>query len=622
MKRKKFIALMLLSAMCSSAVPVYALNVDGSTSAGVASQFTDAEDTDHYSNVLVSLPTNLDLTWQDSTDSFHKTAQVSAKGVLDDDWSLRISVEDARYVATNAGVDGNIYFNNDISKLYTLFTADELAASKSTADNRPLDIDVKEFDIKDFGDYSTRVVFNINLGDMYANPSPLKYFATTLNSDKSLLELVGIADYAKDAPGDIVIPTQLDGLSSDKFVLQATSHCMPSGKPFADICKQTTDSDNVPINPAYAGFISTDLTGKRVIFPKAVGTNFSTTGIMGGANVGELTYANSYHGYEAPVSFSNHNLSGRAKTVVLPENIKSIDEFSFVRASLDYLIVPTGVDTIKAHAFTNSIINHIYLPDTVTTIEDGAFTNVKDLKEFTIPKSISEFRLDAFDKGTAFSLAKLNIPSTVKKLTLSTNKNFTNLKEFTLPDSGGVFESAWNFEPQDPNGAGYVDYFSIICTPRYDDIMDSIHIGDGWEFTGEGNFFGGKVKEISLGANTDGFTFDLSNRNSEDVVDTDTVIDIASDAHFDRYTFQFGQNGFKAINIKAGAFYDGIHNENLRIPADYKITRSGRTVTFSGTKQELKDTELWAISGSLVRDTWVCSDGTVTPWEDFGLQFE
>ena len=99
--------------------------------------------------MLVSLPTNLDLTWQDSTDSFHKTAQVSAQGDLDDDWSLRISVEDARYVATNAGVDGNIYFNNDISKLYTLFTADELAASKSTADNRPLDIDVNEFDIKE-----------------------------------------------------------------------------------------------------------------------------------------------------------------------------------------------------------------------------------------------------------------------------------------------------------------------------------------------------------------------------------------------------------------------------------------------------------------------------------------
>lgn len=619
MKRKKFIALMLLVTMCNSAVPVYALdkNVDGSTSAGVASQFTDAEDTDHYSNVLVSLPTNLDLAWQDSTGSFHKTAQVSAKGDLDDDWSLRISVEDARYVANNAGVDGNIYFNNDISKLYTLFTASELAASKSTADNRQLDIDVNEFDIKDFGDYRTNVVFNINLGDMYANPSPLSYFLTKLNSDKSLLELRGIANYAKKAPDDtddIVIPTQLDGLSSDKFVLQATSNCMGQGKSFADICKQTIDSDKVPINPVYAGFISADLTGKRVIFPKAVGTNFSTTGIMGGANVGELTYANSYDGYRSIDYLPNHDLLGRAKTVVLPENIKTIDEFSFVRAGLEYLIVPTGVDTIKAHAFTNSIINHIYLPDTVTTIEDGAFTNVKDLKEFTIPKSMPIFRLDAFDRGTAFSLAKLNIPSTVKKLTLSSNKNFANLKEFTLPDSGGEFIDNHNFD----HVAEYFDSRAVIYTPRYDAIMDSIHIGEGWRFQGRNPFFEGKVKEISLGARTSGFTFNLSNRNSEDVVDTDTVIDIASGAHFDSDTFQFGQNGFKAINIKTGAEYESGLKEELTIPADYKITKSGGTVTFSGTRQELEDTGLWTISiHDCKYDTWKCSDGEVIPGIDF-----
>lgn len=613
MKRKKFIALMLLSAMCSSAVPVYALDVDGSTSAGVASQFTDAEDTDHYSNVLVSLPTNLDLTWQDSTDSFHKTAQVSAKGDLDDDWSLRISVEDARYVATDAGVDGNIYFNNDISKLYTLFTASELAASKSTADNRPLDIDVKEFDIKDFGDYSTRVVFNINLGDMYANPSPLKYFMTELNSDKSLLELMGIANYAKDAPGDIVIPTQMDGLSSDKFELLATNNCMHSGKSFADYCKQTTNSDKVPINPVYAGFISANLSGKRVIFPKEVGSNFSTTGIMGGASAGELTYANSYDGYHSMVILPDHDISGRAKTVVLPENIKSIDEFSFVRAGLEYLIVPTGVDTIKAHAFTNSIINHIYLPDTVTTIEDGAFTNVKGLKEFTIPKSFPIFRLDAFDRGTAFSLAKLNIPSTVKKLTLSSNINFANLKKFTLPDSGGEFidNRNYDFDPE----TGPME--AVICTPRYDDIMDSIHIGEGWRFQGRSPFFEGKVKEISLGARTSGFRFNLSNRNSEDVVDT--VINIASGAHFDPSTFDFGRNGFKAINIKTGAEYESGLKEELTIPADYKITKSEGTVEFSGTRQELEDTGLWTISGrSCERNTWKCSDGEVTP----GIEFE
>lgn len=106
MKRKVLATLAVATALAISAVPVFAdeQSVTGSTSAGVASQFTDAEDTDHYSNVLVSLPTNLDLAWQDSTDSFHKTAQVSAKGDLDDAWSLRISVEDARYVANNAGV--------------------------------------------------------------------------------------------------------------------------------------------------------------------------------------------------------------------------------------------------------------------------------------------------------------------------------------------------------------------------------------------------------------------------------------------------------------------------------------------------------------------------------------
>ena len=357
-----------------------------------------------------------------------------------------------------------------------------------------------------------------------------------------------------------------------------------------------------------------------MIFPKEVGTNFSTTGIMGGANVGELTYANSYDGYHSMVSFSNHYLSGRAKTVVLPENIKSIDEFSFVRAGLEYLIVPTGVDTIKAHAFTNSCVEHIYLPDTVTNIEDGAFTNVKGLKEFTIPKSMPIFRLDAFDRGTAIGLAKLNIPSTVKKLTISSNINFVNLKKFTLPDSGGEFIDNRNFEP-DPE-TGHMEHFdstAVIYTPRYDAIMDSIHIGDGWRFQGRNPFFEGEVKEISLGARTSGFTFNLSNRNSEDVVDTDTVIDIASGAHFDPSTFNFGRNGFKAINIKTGAEYESGLKEELTIPADYKITKSGGTVTFSGTKQELEDTGLWTISGySCARNTWKCSDGEVTP----GIEFE
>ena len=282
--------------------------------------------------------------------------------------------------------------------------------------------------------------------------------------------------------------------------------------------------------------------------------------------------------------------------------------------------MPTGVDTIKAHAFTNSCVEHIYLPDTVTNIEDGAFTNVKGLKEFTIPKSMPIFRLDAFDRGTAIGLAKLNIPSTVKKLTISSNINFVNLKKFTLPDSGGEFIDNRNFEP-DPE-TGHMEHFdstAVIYTPRYDAIMDSIHIGDGWRFQGRNPFFEGEVKEISLGARTSGFTFNLSNRNSEDVVDTDTVIDIASGAHFDPSTFNFGRNGFKAINIKTGAEYESGLKEELTIPADYKITKSGGTVTFSGTKQELEDTGLWTISGySCARNTWKCSDGEVTP----GIEFE
>ena len=544
MKNKQFLVLMLLVTMCSSAVPVSAIDVTGSTSSGVASNFSDVDNSADYSNILVSLPTNLDLSYVDSTDSFHKTSQVSAKGDMKDDWTLRVSVEDITYTASGKKADANVYFGDDKGKMFTLFTASELAASKSVADERQLDIDVDKFNVQGYGDYNTNVIFNINLGDIHSNPSPESYFDVgNITGDLDLVWIVNT-----DSVDTIVIPDRLSGVSSEHYKLMDTRGNVRVGT--------SSVADSFLRDTGY----------KTVVFPKKITQGFSTSGLL--------------------------NDNNTVQKIVLPESgLTSIASYSFCNSSsVKDIVIPTGVETIEDNAFYNlRNVDHIYLPDTVTFIGSGAFTNC-GLKEFTIPKGVVAFSLSSFcpddgiyNNATMSSLEEFNIPSTCEYLYADSPVELSGLSKLTIP-----------------SGLKVISNQSIIAGVVMGS-MDEITIEDGTNYTGDSFFFDGKCKKFNIGASS-GFTFKLWN--------DDAVINVSSGAALNPDSIQ---GTFKEINLKSGIVFNYV-----TLDKNYKITKSGETLTFNGSSQELKETGLYYIDCALYKDnTWVCTDKSVVPSSEF-----
>lgn len=89
----------------------------------------------------------------------------------------------------------------------------------------------------------------------------------------------------------------------------------------------------------------------------------------------------------------NHELT----EYTIPANVKIIGRDAFKNSKIKEIDIPNGVSKLDICAFAYSGLRHIVLPDTLKMIGAHAFSNCINLKELTIPKSVSQIDDNAFE---------------------------------------------------------------------------------------------------------------------------------------------------------------------------------------------------------------------------------
>ncbi len=91
--------------------------------------------------------------------------------------------------------------------------------------------------------------------------------------------------------------------------------------------------------------------------------------------------------------------STKAKKVLLPNTLKSIDDRAFNNMTRCYkLVIPEGVESIGNGAFEESAIQEISLPSTLKNIDDSAFANIEGLEQVVIPDSVTSIGENIVDR--------------------------------------------------------------------------------------------------------------------------------------------------------------------------------------------------------------------------------
>ena len=99
-------------------------------------------------------------------------------------------------------------------------------------------------------------------------------------------------------------------------------------------------------------------------------------------------------------------------SVVLPNTLKTIEDYAFSNNNINSINIPNGVTDIGEYAFYNNAITSVYLPDSVTNLYRFAFAK-NPITEFTFSKN-----MNTMTEGTIYgtSLTSLTVPSHIKTI--------------------------------------------------------------------------------------------------------------------------------------------------------------------------------------------------------------
>ena len=169
MKRKYLATLAVMTALVTSVVPVFAdeqsISGTGTTQAVIPSSFVAENDT---TSVVVSLPTNLDLTYNEDTGKYSRSASLSAKGDMSSKKVLTITIEAITYELQGYSpihAKAVHHFEDDTSVKSTEYSSEQLKAGQTVEDSRGFTIDVEKANIIKTGNYQTNVIFDIDVSN-------------------------------------------------------------------------------------------------------------------------------------------------------------------------------------------------------------------------------------------------------------------------------------------------------------------------------------------------------------------------------------------------------------------------------------------------------------------------
>lgn len=154
----------------------------------------------------------------------------------------------------------------------------------------------------------------------------------------------------------------------------------------------------------------------------------------------ELSYDGAFSGIDVEFikeksTFSDSDKKGKW---VFKGSIKGVVSSAFNgKKSLRSIILPEGITFIDRSAFSNSGLEAITLPESLMEIGQSVFLGTQ-LKEITIPANVGALGASAFEGSDAGTMPLEKVifnGSKIMEIEPYTFKNCVNLKEITLPES-------------------------------------------------------------------------------------------------------------------------------------------------------------------------------------------
>lgn len=150
-------------------------------------------------------------------------------------------------------------------------------------------------------------------------------------------------------------------------------------------------------------------------------------------NDGGKEYYEGYHTTANTISaYSFYNL-GNLRSVILPQNITSIDYGAFkdCRNLKEVKYMPTTCTSIGAYAFENSGLTSIEISESVKTIGYGAFAYCGNLSDVKLCKGLEAIESEAF---SGCGIRKLILPTTLKRIESGVFRSCNSLTEIDFAE--------------------------------------------------------------------------------------------------------------------------------------------------------------------------------------------
>ena len=126
--------------------------------------------------------------------------------------------------------------------------------------------------------------------------------------------------------------------------------------------------------------------------------------------------------------------STHIESIVLPNNVTSIQYCAFYSSSLTTISIPSSVTYIDCEAFSNCRgLTSLTIPNSVTFIGYSAFSGCSSLTSITIPNSVTFIDYRAFENCSG--LTSITIPNNVTSIGYSAFSGCGGLTSITIPNS-------------------------------------------------------------------------------------------------------------------------------------------------------------------------------------------
>jgi hypothetical protein len=167
-----------------------------------------------------------------------------------------------------------------------------------------------------------------------------------------------------------------------------------------------------------------------------------------------------------------------ASQITIPQGIKKIPSFAFYSSGITELVLPEGVEEIEDNAFGECYsLEKVYVPSSCKRIGEAAFKNCNTLKEIILEEGLESLADYCFNGCTA--LERLEVPDGCYELGNFAFEGCKHLKEVYLPETiqfvgGRVFEGAKEMSIFGKSGSyaekfaeQYRLRFTVTDAPRY-----------------------------------------------------------------------------------------------------------------------------------------------------------